>query len=153
METGWRSIAPFNKGAKMRRWIIGAVVAAAVASPMVASAATQQFDLICAGTSRLGDGPAEPYGAEFRIDLTKKEYCAGECSATLPIQQVLSNLIVFNQKNLDGAGPGDLENQTVSRTDGAYRSVLVSRRPLPFTSKIEAHCRVAAFKPFPAAKF
>ena len=134
-------------------------VAATAMLVLAAVAQSNAFDLVCTGQTTLSDVvgfSSTPYGLpgkfehRFRIDLSSRRWCDGDCQATHEINEVSDTMIVFEQSKSDAVGHG----AAVSRETGTY----IDRTRIfgPKVTEIfltQASCVRADFSGFPKKLF
>jgi len=116
------------------------------------AAAVAAFNLVCSGTTHIGDVKKEhqsAYAQTFRIDLDAQRWCWGKCETTEPIYSVSATEIMLKLAQDKAAG-----NETfisLNRENGA----VLDRTKFNFQLFImnTGKCEKAAFSGFPAKKF
>ena len=122
--------------------------------------AADQFDLNCTGARQTSQGgPRSAVTYTLHIDLAAGRWCSGSCAATRPIVDVAPDRLVLARSSSESRTGDRVEENYVSRTDGAHSSTMQSLFRLPRGvptvnfERIEGHCEAAPFTPFPAVKF
>lgn len=133
----------------------GIVAIAAITAAGTAQADASRFDLICTGNSASGKlsrafdvKTTGRFTDRYRVDLTAKKWCMGECTSTSDLYEVTERIIVFHrQEDKDGD-----EFAFVNRESGHYvhrfRSYL-----LDVANLNDGTCEPAAFSGMPIRKF
>ena len=120
-----------------------------VASPAFAA---DQFDLVCTGKERVRvDGGWKPVTVRYRVDLSKKVFCAFECRSLQSISAVDAARITFQASDEAAAPDSGFVEHYVDRTTGAWKNYANTGRDLLVDD--EGKCEAAPFSGFPAAKF
>lgn len=115
------------------------LLAAALASSS-AAATTDQFDLICTGTSQ-GYPTDRPENTRYRVDLAAKQWCSLSCSDIRPIAEIEPSTIWFKNKQKQFASDTEWI-EYVSRTSGKWVRVMG-----PWVT--DGTCEPAPFSGFP----
>ena len=129
---------------------------------MLAAAVGQQaqadtFDLECAGTltsqSYYSGKTTEPYTSHYRLDLTSKQWCEGECVALHPLIAAQPTFLVLEQTKTDTPSETKTIQNQIDRRTGQQTVFLLSAYPgHPSESMImkwEGTCRRLDFTGFP----
>lgn len=121
-----------------------------------ASAAGQQFDLVCKGTLEVMSfrgTTTEPFESRYRIDLDQSKYCEKDCRALFALASVQPGSITFIDKRVDTPSEDSILITQVDRETGTYRGTSTSRTPgrpeLTFTMKWAGTCEAQPFSGFP----
>ena len=138
------------------RFILFAAVVGLQTFSSSAYAESNQFDLICSGTSsgfENGEKTAGPFSQTLHVDLIRNEYCIDSCSEIRDIQRVDPLKITFVDVTRN---PSELAHYrdfaSVERTTGKYSVAFMDSGKLKFMT-VDAVCKPAPFTPFPATKF
>ena len=133
----------------MRLALIFILISAAAPAPV-----TQQFDLLCTGLQEtiipasLTD-ETKSVTSEYRVDLSAKRWCEGECSVTFQIDEVQPSFISLEQKTRDRVNDKPEVMVQVNRTTGDWH-IYTADNVLTITTK--GNCTPAPFKGFPVPK-
>lgn len=119
--------------------------------------AASAFNLICSGTSYHVDRITAPhrnihaFEITYRVDLTRKRYCEGQCSSTRNLSSVSETMIVFLQEQQSRVDDTIIY---AKRETGQYfnRRRWDDGRDMQ-VDLAEGTCRRAPFTGFPALKF
>lgn len=119
-------------------------------SPVLA--AVTAFNLVCSGTTFIGDVKKEnqsAYAATFRIDLNAKRWCVGQCETTSPIFGISSTQIILKLEEDKNSGYESFIS--LNRENGA----ILDRTKIDYKPFImqSGKCERAPFTGFPAIKF
>lgn len=128
-----------------------AIIIAAVISLLPAQAiAADQFDLICKGREKTRTwGKWLPIETRYRIDLSAKAWCKGNCQRTFVIQDVNDARITFVSASEPDPAAGSTLHY-VDRVDGRWVDA-VHNSVVNFDT--EGTCEPAPFSGLPANKF
>lgn len=129
--------------------------AAALALLWAAAATPQQFNLECTGTTDVifvGGQTAKPYQRTLRIDLSAKQWCAGDCAAVEPIASIQPGQIILRDVTRDTPREYWRETESVDRVSG-YHSSRASDHPIASgrggrSSFSSGSCKLAPFTGF-----
>ena len=127
------------------------IVAAMLAAP--AAAASDQFDLICAGQYKdhLMAKPA-PVERRFRVDLARGEWCSGPCGSVSAFASVTTGTLIMAKA--ERRLPSDTEKIVrVDRSTGEWYEFEDVRRPYRLVAWSKGTCQRAPFTGLPAPKF
>lgn len=118
-------------------------------------AAAAAFNLVCSGTSFVGEGLAAlkkenqtPYNQIFRIDLAAGRWCLGSCETTDSIYNINSTKIMLKYEHDDKLGSESFI--LLNREDG---TILDRTKLEAFMIMNTGKCDPAPFSGFPARKF
>jgi hypothetical protein len=132
---------------------VGVLLAAALAT---APAPANQFNLECKGTlsseSFYAGKKAEPYAYTYRIDLSAKKYCDGECKVLRDVADVQPTVIVLEpDQDISSSTEKKFSSGSIDRETGRH-SVLVTsgRREDILILRWEGQCERQPFSGFPS---
>lgn len=127
-------------------------------TPLLAlTAAVSAFNLTCTGTmhsfSRATGSVSKPYTAIYRIDLTRKIWCEGDCKGTAPIARVLPTSLFLRDEDGNSASDTQTDADWIDRETGEHHSLLeTSLSGMTVRIRMEGHCERSAFTGFPKFK-
>lgn len=125
--------------------------AALMIAALVATQSTEQFDLVCAGTSsHVSDGMPPVLTASntrIRVDLRRGVWCINDCQNHSEFVSISPTEFLLE----DGSHPYiNRITRTVNRTNGHYSVILQSPNSW---LRVAEKCERAPHTPIPTAKF
>jgi len=128
------------------------------AASIPAPGTTDQFDLLCTiNWSSTDKTPNDPYPPtrrwstteRYRLDLSSRRYCSGNCTSITAIQSVTAEMIALFDK-----GSYETGYEKINRIDGSYDMTVHAVGPGYDNRQSGAgKCTKAPFTPFPKPMF
>lgn len=126
---------------------------------MTMLAALVAFNLVCAGsmsTETTAGTETKPYESTYRVDLTRKLWCDGECKERFPIAVVRATTLVLQDESTDTPSEKSTMSVIVNRETGehfvAASHKTYGRFGINFRVRYDGQCEKRAFSGFPSAK-
>lgn len=137
------------------RIALGILVAGSLAQSSAAYADPARFDLICSGTSSFGSLAklTEPrietqFSLRYRVDLTTRKWCSGDCISSSDLAEVTDRVIVFERHEDKDGDEVALVNRESAHYTYRLRSWIFESVTLN-----EGSCEPAPFSGLPVRKF
>lgn len=90
---------------------------------LAAAAAAQAFNLNCTGTLSYSSPIAfEPFSVAYRVDLSHKKWCEGECRRTFDFVEISPSRLTFTKEREQTLWGPIITITSVDRVTGEYRS-------------------------------